>query len=79
MVNQVTPAMSVVGHALNKVAQMAELSHGEKQDIVRSDISCQGRGEVRWWNGEKLFRLLQDVDIQPKEGTGKILRFCCEP
>ena len=71
MVNQVTPAMSVVGNALNKLAQMPGLSMEEKRAIVHSNISCEGKGEVRWWNGEKLFNLFQHVDIQPEEGTGE--------
>ena len=52
---------------------MSGLSSSEKRALVTSNTSCEGKEEVRWWNGEKLFKLLQNVDIKPEEGTGKAI------
>ena len=52
---------------------MSGLSSSEKRALVTSNTSCVGKEEVRWWNGEKLFKLLQNVDIKPEEGTGKAI------
>ena len=68
MVNQIGPAMTVVGSALKALAA-SDLPMEEKQAVVRSNITCDGRGEVRWWKGETLFQFLKNVNVQPEDGT----------
>ena len=69
MMHQIEPAMAVFGHALNALTE-AELTTEDKANIVQSNISCDGTGEVKWWNGETFYRYLRNVRVNPKNGTG---------
>lgn len=87
MVSNIGPAMSVLGHALSRMATIGkEEDHphrgrnegGDRREppnlrkLVQSDISCDGNGEVRWWNGETLFKYLKGVTIPNNDGQPPI-------
>ena len=51
MISHIAPAMSVFGQALDSLKDSKEFTDSEKRAIVQSNVSCQGRGEVRWSQG----------------------------
>jgi hypothetical protein len=52
--------------ALDTLAKDSTLSEEEKRSMLYPDVSCHGRGEVTWKNGEFLYGLLRNVSIDPK-------------
>ena len=68
MIQHLHPAMSIVGKALDSLSKSGQFSHKEKMEIVQSNVSCHGKGEVRWTEGEKLFKFLKNVSVPPKNG-----------
>ena len=48
MIQQIAPAIAVIGQALDSLAISNEFTLEEKRSIVQSNISCQEKGEVRW-------------------------------
>ena len=67
MIQQLGPAMSVVGQALDALAD-SDFDAYEKKSIVQSNVSCKGMGEVRWSQGETLFKFLKNVSVPQKSG-----------
>ena len=67
MIQQLGPAMSVVGQALDALAE-SDFDAYEKKSIVQSNVSCKGMGEVRWSQGETLFKFLKNVSVPQKSG-----------
>ena len=59
--------MSVVGQALDSLAE-SEFDTSEKKSIVQSNVSCKEMGEVRWSQGETLFKFLKNVSVPQKSG-----------
>ena len=47
IINQISPAMSVVGEALNMLAKSKDFTTEEKRAMVQSNISCESLGDVR--------------------------------
>ena len=47
MIQQISPAMSVFGQALDSLHNSVDLDDEEKAGIVQSNVSCHGRGEVK--------------------------------
>lgn len=74
MIGHIAPAMAVFGQALDELSQAEEFDDAEKTAIVQSNVSCHGRGEVRWSHGETLFKYLKKVSVPKKEG-GPPLQF----
>ena len=70
MIQHLHPAMSIVGKALDSLSKSGDFSHKEKMEIVQSNVSCHGKGEVRWTEGEKLFKFLKNVSVPPSKDGG---------
>ena len=51
MIQEIGPAMSVFGSALNTLANREGMSLPEKMSIIRPNISCRSHGDVRWSHG----------------------------
>ena len=43
IINQIAPAMTVVGQALNMLAKSTNFTRDEKRAMVQSNISCESR------------------------------------
>ena len=69
MLHQIEPAMTVFGHALNSLTK-SKMTLEEKKAVVKSNVSCNSREEVRWWKGETFFKYLKNVKVKAKNGTG---------
>ena len=68
MIEHIAPAMTVFGQALDSLTESTDFNDIEKISIVQPNITCQGRGEVRWKQGETLFKYLKKVSVPKKEG-----------
>ena len=51
MIEEIGPAMSVFGSALNTLSKKEDMTLSEKISIIRSNISCHSHGDVRWNEG----------------------------
>ena len=54
MIEEIGPAMSVFGTALNTLSKKKDITMSEKISIIRSNISCHSSGDVRWPEGRAL-------------------------
>ena len=68
MIQQIAPAIAVIGQALDSLAESPLFTLEEKRNIVQSNISCQEKGEVQWHQGEELFKYLKNVSVHQKNG-----------
>ena len=68
MIQQIAPAIAVIGQALDSLAESPLFTLEEKRNIVQSNISCQEKGEVQWHQGEELFKYLKNVSVNQKNG-----------
>ena len=68
MIQQIAPAMSVFGQALDALTNAQEFNEAQKISIVQSNVTCSDRGEVQWDQGEVLFKYLKAVSVPKKEG-----------
>lgn len=68
MIEHIAPAMAVFGQALDALTREKSYDVEEKRSIVQSNVSCHGRGEVRWSQGETLFKYLKEVSVPKREG-----------
>ena len=66
MIQQIAPAIAVIGQALDSLAESPLFTLEEKRNIVQSNISCQEKGEVQWHQGEELFKYLKNVSVSIK-------------
>ena len=55
MIAHIEPAMYVFGKALDSLKDSSDLTDLEKRAVVQSNVSCHGRGEVRWSQGKVMF------------------------
>ena len=55
MIAHIEPAMYVFGKALDSLKDSSDLTDLEKRAVVQSNVSCHGRGEVRWSQGKVTF------------------------
>ena len=55
MIAHIEPAMYVFGKALDSLKDSSDLTDLEKRSVVQSNVSCHGRGEVRWSQGKVMF------------------------
>ena len=55
MIAHIEPAMYVFGKALDSLKDSSDLTDLEKRAVVQSNVSCHGRGEVRWSQGKVIF------------------------
>ena len=55
MLQQIAPAMSVFGSALNALSNKADMTLSEKKSVLQSNISCHSRGDVHWQQGNLKF------------------------
>lgn len=67
MIEQIGPAISAIGKALDLISESTEFTNEEKKDIVQSNISCTG--DVRWSKGEIFFNQLKNVSVPQKDGS----------
>jgi hypothetical protein len=47
MISQIPASVSVFGHALEALMSSDELSEEDKRSVVQSNVSCQGKEEIR--------------------------------
>ena len=52
MIEEIGPAMSVFGTALNTLSKKKDITMSEKISMIRSNISCHSPGDVRWSEGK---------------------------
>ena len=48
MISQIPASVAVFGHALESLMSSEELSDEEKRFVVQSNVSCQGKDEIRY-------------------------------
>ena len=66
MQSNIGTAMSVLGQALDTLAGDETMTEAEKRETLRPDVSCQDSGEVKWKQGEVLYRVLRNVSVDMK-------------
>ena len=66
MQSNIGTAMSVLGQALDTLAADGTMTEAEKRATLRPEVSCQDSGEVKWKQGQVLYRVLRNVSVDMK-------------